>query len=68
MTKQLKPTQKSSVDGAAWPRVIPTDGIPDQLQEAFDAPLPPGAAGTVVQVRVSDRAGNVGAASARVSP
>jgi hypothetical protein len=50
-----------AVDGGAWRRVFPGDGIPDTPREPFSAPLPELEAGEhVVQVRVFDLAGNPG--------
>jgi hypothetical protein len=57
---------EQSVDGGAWTRLFPEDGIADQTEERFEAPagkdLEPG--DHVLVVRVFDQAGNVGTARA----
>lgn len=56
-----------AVDGGAWRRVFPEDGIPDSPREPFSATLPELDGGEhVVQVRVFDQAGNPGSGRAAV--
>lgn len=57
-----------SVDGGAWKRVYPADGLPDSRRERFELPLRDLSPGDhVILVRAVDRAGNIGSGQRRIT-